>query len=241
MEIELLFRLMHGFEAIKLLRHIGAYLRLRYHINLQVIQMLGGSEDYYPEGCDEDRFNQILLMGDGFYLAATGMRESQSWQRFRQTPEAFRCIVAVHRTTGKKRLAGYYTMYPLTKKATEAILDHAIEGSRHLREEDICRTFSKSSSLYVSAVYGTDRFAQIATSHWLETAILDKKDRKSRLRYVFTRPTTSAGCAIFKRLTGRDPELGTIETIDLDCDDLRIRKDYMRQVKRLQNIGRRRR
>lgn len=239
MEPEFLLQLLHGFEAFKLLRRLSQRLHLRYRFMLRLARLSVGNEDYYPESCDDDRFNQILLLGDGFYQKATEMSESQSWARFRRNPDAFRCIIGVDKTTGDKRLAGYYAMFPLTKKATEAIQDHMIEGSRHLREEDICTSFSNFTSLYVSAVYGVDRFAQFHTTQFLSTAVLDHKDRRPRFQYVFTRPTTGEGCAIFKTLTGRDPEPGKIKRIDLDSDDLR--KRYMERAKRIGALGRRRR
>jgi hypothetical protein len=240
MELLILEWLLRGLEAFSLTKHLTRWLRprLRYRLTLLSDKLMRGHIEHYPAPCDDARLEQLLALGNHFYERSTGAAAESIRDFHKHNPAIVTAIIAFDRKTSIKAVAGYYVLLPLKKRAIEAVQSGRIEGSRHFRNDDICRTFQRFAALYVSAVFGVDRMARIATTNWLLNQILYEKDKRSTLKLVFARPATPDGAAIFESLTGRKPVLGDIQIIDLDDGD--IRKRYMERGIRVRRIGRKR-
>lgn len=241
METVILEWLLRALEGFHLAKYGTGWLRprLRHRLMKLWMKMLHGSIDYYPTLCDASMLEEVLALGERFYEYSTALQASEIRERHLRNPHITTAIVSFDRRTGLRAVAGFYVLLPLTKRGTEAIQEGRIEGSRHLRADDVCQTFKRFTSLYVSAVFGADNFSRIATSSFLLTEILDHKDRRPALKFVFTRPTTAEGGVMFEQLTGRTPVLGPIQAIDLDGNDVRDR--YMERGIRVKTIVHRRR
>lgn len=198
-----------------------------------------GNTEYYPIACDPATLEEVIGLGDHFYERSTGLEAWEIRERYQRNHESVTAIVSFNRENGAKSIVGFYVLLPLTKRGAEAVKAGRVEGSRHLRPDDVCQTFKRFAALYVSAVFGVDNFARVATTNFLTTEILGHEDRRAALGVVFARPTTEEGGAIFENLTGRKTELGPVQTIDLDGDDMRSR--YMERGVRVKNIGHKRR
>jgi len=217
--VDWLIRFLDLFHGAQYLRaKLLSLLRERY--TMLVHGIFSGNVDYYPEPCDNRTFRTILTLGGNFFWESTGMTADQAWARYRHSPDAFKAIAAIDRKTHTEQIVGYYVLLPLTKHGTEQVLKGFIEAGRHLRDEDICRKFAGYSSLYISAVYARPGRAQVATTDWLLFDVLDLKARNTRLHFVFVRPTSPEGRAIFKTLTGRQADLGKIQFLNLESNDL---------------------
>jgi len=241
LELGILEGLLRILEAFSLTRHVTRWLRprLRYRLTLLSGKLMRGHIEYYPVQCDSARLEQVLALGNHFYEHSTGVEAYSIRDLNVHNPEIITPIVAFNRETAAEAVVGYFALLPLTKQGMEAVQAGRIEGSRHLRPDDLCHTFRRFAGLYVSAVYGVDRLARIETTNWLLTKILDEKDRKPALKLVFARPTTPEGAAIFESLTSRRPALGEIQIIDLD--DNEIMRRYLKRAVRVRKVGRRRR
>lgn len=242
MEILFLEWMLRFLEGISWASHIfpRASASIRFMMMKRTInRMVSWTSNYRQVHCGEVKFREVLALGHGFYQQSTSMTEYQLWERFRHCPSSLTAVMAVNKTTGDEELAGYYVLLPLKKGATDALQNGSIQVGKNIRVDDICQGFNNFSSLYISAVYGIDKHAQVATTSWLLTDVLDYKDRRAHLQFVFVRPTTAEGRAIFEAIADRRVDkLGNIQALDLESDNLR--KRYLERVDRLRNLGRRR-